>query len=294
MATEKKRQSKRTRAKPDQTNGTPFEWLGEPGPLAQRDDPPPVEESASPAPSPAQQQPASPPGAASDVPGPPVEPKGGQLPEASPTGDVPAPQAPDLQALFQKVAAKLCPELQMSLLPYVPQDSAKPNLQSKAFLATGGLDVLLALVSDDDATHERMEDVIMADQLASSFMLAKRVDVALTALLNGNELMPGLGTFEKLIRLRETLGKRVDTLVLTRRALSRPGPINVNVTGAGPQQINLTAPGDPPAGSGGQSRQDPPPTGTHSDTSASGRQLNSGEERCAETRPFEKGTVPNE
>jgi hypothetical protein len=147
--------------------------------------------------------------------------------------------APDIHDLFRRLSNSVPPELKQMILAYGPRDGDAPNLYSKTFLAQGGWHCLTKLLSSDAGEREGMEQAILADELATSYSTSKRLDLGLAAYLNDDRLLPDLSTLERIVGIRDVLSKRISNLIVTRRALSRPGPVNsVKIQGGeGLQQI---------------------------------------------------------
>lgn len=94
------------------------------------------------------------------------------------------------------------------------------------------------LVSADPAVRVRAEDVLLADSATTSALFLKQVEAKMAVLAGGKD-DPEMETFAKLAAIRETLTRQLQGAVRLRRVLSRPGPINLKVSGSGPQQFNV-------------------------------------------------------
>ena len=148
-----------------------------------------------------------------------------------------------LRESYEQAVRGSLPSERMTYAPFAPAPTENaPNLNSELFFRLGGRE-LINMLSGPAGASEHAENAILSSLLTSAVVLKTRIDMELHAFLNDNgSFALDHETASDLLALSNRQAERIESIITTRRALRRPGPINLVAKAAGPQQINLNTP----------------------------------------------------
>lgn len=133
---------------------------------------------------------------------------------------------------------------EQSLLRLPDEASSRSGFTTMADVHNAGGSALAADLNSHNANLRAVaEDRILTDSITVAIAYKKLIEARMAALIaDPDDIDPDLVTFDRLAAMRDRFEKQIVSAIRTRRALGRPGPVNINVRGDGPQQVNVAVP----------------------------------------------------